>query len=145
MISVRVHGAKEIIKGLKNIDIKEANHEWLKVASSITVAESKIQAPVYNGTLRNRIRADIKRDHAIIYTKVPYALFVHEWTHPYTIQPKKKKSLFRKGATHPVKVVHHPGIKANPFFDRASAIVETKLQKKYINTVGRFITQAIGN
>jgi hypothetical protein len=50
----------------------------------------------------------------------PYAYYVHEGTRPYDIRPKTKKALFWKGASHPVKVVHHPGIRANPFVARTA-------------------------
>lgn len=44
-----------------------------------------------------------------------YAIFVHEGTKPHIILPVVKRALFWKGAEHPVKKVHHPGTRAQPF------------------------------
>ncbi len=46
---------------------------------------------------------------------IKYAIYIETGTDPYEIRPVKAKALFWPGAAHPVKVVHHPGIKAQPF------------------------------
>jgi len=51
--------------------------------------------------------------------KIIYPIFVHEGTGPYTIEPKTKQALHWKGASHPVRKVKHPGIKAQPYFSQA--------------------------
>lgn len=43
------------------------------------------------------------------------AAFVIGGTRPHLILPRDKKALFWPGAAHPVRVVHHPGTKANDF------------------------------
>jgi len=49
----------------------------------------------------------------------PYCYFVTDGTRPHDIKPKNGKALFWPGASHPSKVVHHPGTKSNPFVDKA--------------------------
>jgi hypothetical protein len=46
---------------------------------------------------------------------VKYARWVEEGTGPHVILPKTKKSLFWKGADHPVRMVFHPGTRARPY------------------------------
>ena len=45
--------------------------------------------------------------------------FITGGTKPHIIRPKRKKALWWEGAEHPVKIVHHPGTKANKFTGRA--------------------------
>jgi len=49
-------------------------------------------------------------------TDRPYALAHQFGSDPYVIKPRNKKALFWPGAGHPVKIVHHPGLPARPFF-----------------------------
>lgn len=51
---------------------------------------------------------------------IKYAIYIETGTDPYIIRPKNAKALFWDGAAHPVKVVHHPGIKAQPFLRPAA-------------------------
>ena len=44
-----------------------------------------------------------------------YALWVEQGTGPHVILPKTKKALFWKGASHPVRMVFHPGTKPHPY------------------------------
>ncbi len=64
---------------------------------------------------------------------VNYAMFVHEGTAPHDIVPINKKALFWQGAAHPVKRVHHPGARPNPFMPRiiqnAKSDIDALLQK----------------
>jgi hypothetical protein len=46
---------------------------------------------------------------------VEYAIYVEQGTGPYVIFPRNKKALFWEGASHPVKVVHHPGNRPRPY------------------------------
>lgn len=40
---------------------------------------------------------------------VRYGQYLEKGTPPHIIKPKNKKALFWNGASHPVKMVHHPG------------------------------------
>ena len=50
---------------------------------------------------------------------VPYGVYVRKGTKPHLIGPRYKKALYWPGAAHPVKLVHHPGTKPNPYHERA--------------------------
>jgi phage gpG-like protein len=55
--------------------------------------------------------------HAVtVGTDRPYAAAHQFGTGPYTIRPRSKRALYWPGAPHPVRVVHHPGLPARPFF-----------------------------
>ena len=58
---------------------------------------------------------------------------------PYTISPRKKRALFWKGASHPVRRVTHPGLKAQKFTDTIAA----KMQKQYARIMQAEIDKAI--
>jgi hypothetical protein len=56
---------------------------------------------------------------AEVGTPDPVGRYVVEGTRAHVIAPRDKKALFWEGARHPVREVHHPGTKANPFMQRA--------------------------
>lgn len=70
---------------------------------------------VKTGHLRGSIDTNIKPFQAVIRANTKYARGVEEGTRPHVIRPKKGKYLYWKGASHPVKLVNHPGSKAKPY------------------------------
>ncbi len=79
------------------------------------------ETPVDTGALRKNIYArssGLKGEVGPSTTITPYAIYVHEGTKAHTIRPRTKKALYWAGAKHPVKMVRHPGTKANPFVER---------------------------
>lgn len=78
----------------------------------------KIEVPVDTGRGRNSIKVIADGDE-IEASMVHYLKIVNDGRNPSVIKPKTKKALFWKGAEHPVKRVNHPGIRPNPFIDRA--------------------------
>ena len=48
-------------------------------------------------------------------TSISYGRFVHDGTRPHMIYPSAMQALYWPGAAHPVKSVHHPGYRGNPF------------------------------
>jgi hypothetical protein len=74
-------------------------------------------------------------------SQAPYAPFVNFGTRPHTILPRIKKALFWEGASHPVKMVRHPGTKANPYFDRAIDNATPEIEKTFNNVIDRVINE----
>lgn len=103
----------------------------------------KRETPVRTGTLRRSITSRVERggDRGIIGTNLTYARAVHDGSKPHIIRPKRAKALFWKGAAHPVRVVHHPGTKANAFIartrDRLRPIAERELSQEFGRALGR--------
>ncbi len=113
--------------------VTSAKQAAMQRAVLVVEAFAKREAPVKQGTLRRSITSRVERggDRGVIGTNLRYARPVHEGSRPHTIRPTTAKALFWKGARHPVKVVRHPGSKANPFLtraaDRSRAAVEREL------------------
>lgn len=82
--------------------------------------------PVRTGALVRTIKVRGRRIR-IGDATVDYALAVEYGTRPHQITPVRKKALFWPGALHPVKTVHHPGTRAQPFIRPAVYQYRTRL------------------
>lgn len=84
---------------------------------------AKQKAPVDTANLQGDIRVlknATESSHSAVIgntKEASYARFVHFGTKAYEIKPKKKKALKTKFGVF--KKVNHPGIKANPYFEKA--------------------------
>lgn len=73
-------------------------------------------APVDTGHLKSSIRVHtIGPTSRRIHAHAEYAAWVELGTRPHIIRPNSKKALHWPGARHPVKIVHHPGTRAQPY------------------------------
>jgi hypothetical protein len=110
----------------------DAVEEAVTASAEDLVAQQMAAAPVDTGTLRASIHVEsIERggDSVTAITSTggessAYAIFVHEGTGPHVIEGKGGGFLSWPGASHPVRVVHHPGTHAvkymsNPLIDNA--------------------------
>lgn len=110
-LSIKIIGAEKVAEKLKTFgefDLKKAREKWVKEAAILVEGQAKKEAPVDKGILRKYIRSAVYDDHALVYNNIAYALPVHEGTKAHLIKPDSKKGLYRKGASHPFKVVKHP-------------------------------------
>ena len=74
------------------------------------------KAPKNTGHLARSFPGTFRTEGGAIFFELPaYWRSVEFGSPPHIIRPKGKKALFWKGAKHPVKIVHHPGNKPNPF------------------------------
>lgn len=88
------------------------------LVGALLVDVSKALAPtgkISGGRLKDSINYAVSEDRLRIGTNVEYAPFVEFKTQPHIIRPRDKRALYWEGAKHPVKEVHHPGTKAQPF------------------------------
>ena len=134
--TVNIDGLKTLQQNFQKAPVtvfKRMTQAINKSALLITTAVKNV-TPVKTGNLRNSIRPAFSTLYASISPHVNYAIYVHEGTRPHDIYPVRKKALYWKGALHPVKVVHHPGSKANPFMaiglENAKGDVEAEFQKQ---------------
>jgi hypothetical protein len=65
------------------------------------------------------------------YPTASYARFVEFGTAPHTILPKNGRALMWPGADHPVRIVHHPGTRANPFMERIVASAQEDINAQF--------------
>ena len=90
-----------------------------KLADDIA-ADARRFAPVDTGHLRSSIRVHkIGPTSRRIHAHADYAAWVELGTRPHIIRPNVKKALHWPTARHPVKVVHHPGTRAQPYLRAA--------------------------
>lgn len=139
LIKIEIKNLEAIIAGFNQASAlmtKNLNIAIKKVLFVIR-AYSVEEAPVKTGYLRSSAYQKYKPLQGEFGFKAKYALFVHDGTDPYIIIPSKKKALFWEGASHPVRMVHHPGIRANPFLKRAIDRNEP--------TIDKFFKEAVDN
>lgn len=109
--------------------------------------EAKKEAPVnkgtggghkgYGGNLRqNIIPAKESRIRSRLESRAPYSVYVHEGTRPHLIRSRGPWSL-RNAITGQAfgRIVHHPGTKANPFFERALRNSRDRINKYFLDAL----------
>lgn len=106
---------------------KAATYALLENWAGELESYAKQNAPWHDRTshARQGLNAGVERDNDTftLYLShgIEYGRYLEEGTPPHIIRPVNKKALYWKGAPHPVKVVHNPGMKARaiigPTFD----------------------------
>ena len=77
-------------------------------------------SPVDHGLLKQWFIESMDEEQAVIKSPAEYAIYQDQGTAPYMIQSRKPNGyLFWEGADHPVKTVHHPGIRAKHFVQQS--------------------------
>ena len=106
--------------------------ELVTVSAFAVDREVKGESPVISGNLQGATSIDNISDYSKrIYVDegiAPYALCVIKGTRPHEIKPVNRKALYWEGAAYPVKVVHHPGNKANDYFARGVANAQSDIE-----------------
>lgn len=126
--------------------ILEQAKEVAVIALNLTAQELygdvKKDTPVDHGGFQGSWEIEQQSDSDyLIYTNIEYALAVHDGARPHEIWPKgitygiskgayyaganrgpttAAQALFWPGASHPVRMVNHPGYKGNPFITDSS-------------------------
>lgn len=145
-IVVKIEGLDEFAQGIKRAPQQTTNEISKAIYKSLGTIESqaKKEAPANKGistgnTLRQNIKARMTSKLAgEVVASRPYAIFVHEGTHPHTIVPVNKRVLANKRTGEIFgKLVHHPGTRPNPFFERA---IQNSIRK-----IEEFFNQALQN
>lgn len=131
LIEIKIVNINEIKAAFKKAPAEMTKSLSVAVRRVIFIVEARSQrnAPIKTGRLRGSLYRDFGPLRGEIGYKASYAGYVHDGTSPYTIYPNGKKALYWKGASHPVKRVAHPGIRANPFLQRAVDDSGTEINK----------------
>lgn len=145
-IIVRIDGLDAFADGIKRMPQQTVNELSKAVYKSLGTIESqaKKEAPANKGistgnTLRQNIKARMTSKLAgEVVAGRSYAIFVHEGTRAHTIVPVFKKVLANKRTGEIFgTLVHHPGTRPNPFFQRA---IQNSIKK-----IEGFFGQALQN
>lgn len=113
----------------------QAKQKGLEYSSQELVRVLMRNSPVDHGLLKSWFVESMTSDEAVIKSPAEYAQWVNDGTRPYTITPNSKKALYWEGADHPVKVVHHPGIKGRHFVEDSLADVNGRLDGYFLRAI----------
>ena len=137
MIKVNVNDLNEFsVKILKLSQEAEENVKKVVKNSAFKIQKEAMSnltknKSVATGHLRRAVSTDIKGLEATVHTSnVKYAIMVEKGTKAHLIKPKNKKMLYWKGASHPVRIVRHPGSRAKPFLEPAFEKEKDQLLEK---------------
>ena len=99
---------------------EKAKAQGLNESAQTLVRFLMQNSPVDHGLLKSWFIESIDDEQAVIKSPAEYALYQDQGTSPYLIQSKRPNGyLYWEGADHPVKTVHHPGIKAKHFVQQS--------------------------
>ena len=113
----------------------QAKEQGMKYVSEELIRVLERNSPVDHGLLKGWFLDSLSSDEAVIKSPAEYAQWVNDGTQPYTITPTSKKALYWEGADHPVRVVHHPGIKARHFVEDSLADVNGRLDGYFLRAI----------
>lgn len=142
-LSIKINGVKELEKAFKKYPViatKEIQ-KAISLSTFLVQRNTRKEAPVKTGHLRRRILQSVGSLIGRVESTVNYGNFIHEGTKPHIIRPVRKKALFWKGAQHPVKLVRHPGTKANPFMKRGIKKSEREVSTIFQKALNNITTQ----
>ena len=115
--------------------LTEAKQKGLEYSSQELIRVLMRNSPVDHGLLKSWFLDSLSSDEAVIKSPAEYAQWVNDGTQPYTITPTSKKALYWEGADHPVRVVHHPGIKARHFVEDSLDDVNGRLDGYFLRAI----------
>ena len=115
--------------------VAQAKQKGLEYSSQELIRVLMRNSPVDHGLLKSWFIDSLSSDEAVIKSPAEYAQWVNDGTQPYTITPNSKKALYWEGADYPVKVVHHPGIKARHFVEDSLDDVNGRLDGYFLRAI----------
>ena len=115
--------------------LTQAKQKGLEYSSQELIRVLVRNSPVDHGLLKSWFVESMTSDEAVIKSPAEYAQWVNDGTDPYTITPTSKKALYWEGADHPVKVVHHPGIKGKHFVEDSLNDVNGRLDGYFLRAI----------
>ena len=115
--------------------VAQAKQKGLEYSSQELIRVLMRNSPVDHGLLKSWFLDSLSSDEAVIKSPAEYAQWVNDGTQPYTITPTSKKALYWEGADHPVRVVHHPGIKARHFVEDSLDDVNGRLDGYFLRAI----------
>ena len=113
----------------------QAKEQGMKYVSEELIRVLERNSPVDHGLLKSWFLDSLSSDEAVIKSPAEYAQWVNDGTQPYTITPTSKKALYWEGADHPVKVVHHPGIRGRHLVEDSLNDVNGRLDGYFLKAI----------
>lgn len=146
MITVQIEGLNELLDDVKKAgyQVKPLVQAALQNSTAIVQRNVRQEAPHKTGSMQRSVMTSISYPSATVEVNEPYGIMVENGTRPHIILPKNKKALFWKGALNPYKAVHHPGTRANPFFQRGIDKSTDAIYAQFAKVAERLITIMAG-
>ena len=147
MVQVIVNIDNSALEKLSPDKMKEAQSQGMSYAAQETVRVLMQNSPVDHGLLKSWFIESMTDSEAHIRTPAEYARYVNDGTRPHIIEPKgiglfhagqqltKGAALYWEGADHPVRRVHHPGIKGQHFVEKSISDVEGRLAGYFLKAL----------
>ena len=136
MVSVTVSiDTTALTEKLSPDKMNQAKQKGMKYASQELIRVLRRNSPVDHGVLKKWFIDSFSSDEVSIKSPAEYAQYVNDGTRPYTITPVNKKALYWNGADHPVRVVHHPGIKGRHFVEESISDVSGRLEGYFLRAI----------
>ena len=99
---------------------QQAKAKGLNESAQTLVRFLMQNSPVDHGLLKSWFIESLDDEQAVIKSPAEYAIYQDQGTAPYLIESRWWNGyLYWEGADHPVKTVHHPGIKAKHFVQQS--------------------------
>ena len=115
--------------------LTQAKQKGLEYSSQELIRVLMRNSPVDHGVLKKWFSESLGSDEAVIISPAEYAEWVKDGTRPYTITPTSKKAWYWEGADHPVRVVHHPGIRGRHFVEDSLNDVNGRLDGYFLKAI----------
>ena len=115
--------------------VAQAKQKGLEYSSQELIRVLMRNSPVDHGLLKSWFVESMTSDEAVIKSPAEYAQWVNDGTQPYTITPNSKRALYWEGADHPVRVVHHPGIRGRHFVEDSLNDVNGRLDGYFLRAI----------
>ena len=128
-----------ILDKLSSDKVSQVKEKGLSYASQEMIRVLQRNSPVDHGLLKQWFLESLDDSEAVIKSPAQYAAWVNDGTQPYIIEPVSKKALYWEGADHPVKMVHHPGIKGQHFVEDSISDVEGRLDGYFLKALSEVL------
>jgi hypothetical protein len=131
--------------------LEQAKEQGMNYATQEMVRVLMQNSPVDHGLLKSWFVDSMSADESSIKSPAYYARWVNDGTGPYTITPKGQatyyagqkltsgSALWWEGLDHPVKVVHHPGIKGQHFVENSINDVSGRLDGYFLRAISEVL------
>ena len=152
MVSITVEvDTSKLTEKLSPEKLEEAKLQGMNYATQEMVRVLMQNSPVDHGLLKSWFIDSFSSDEASIKSPALYARWVNDGTGPYEIRPKgvglfhagkqltQGSALWWEGAEHPVKVVHHPGIKGQHFVENSINDVSGRLDGYFLRAISEVL------
>jgi hypothetical protein len=152
MVSITVEvDTSALTEKLSADKLEQAKEQGMNYATQEMVRVLMQNSPVDHGLLKSWFIDTFSSEEASIKSPAEYARYVNDGTGPYTITPKGQatyyagqkltsgSALWWEGLDHPVKVVHHPGIKGQHFVEDSINDVSGRLDGYFLRAISEVL------